>query len=274
MITPKAPENENLKEAGQEAVIPSGKKGALDSDTASGTTTNSVLENSGLGISDPVLPNVSACTVAFPSTPSSSPSNHSQIHKIPRTFSMEQWMGQILEELRAIKLSQEVAHKETKDQLSQLNTHFTHLSTRLTQVDQRISDLEDVANQTETTIPQIQSELEELQIKFDEMENRSRHSNLRFVGVPEDIVTASSITKAIKMRNFKSEDTFSFRVFSDMLVTAAHWRREFVGLIDDFKRLGAPDGIVQLAKLKVLFKGLTHVFQCVQDAGDFLASLK
>ncbi|KAJ1113060.1 hypothetical protein NDU88_001319 [Pleurodeles waltl] len=172
-ITPKAPENENVKEAGQEGVIPSGKKGALDNGTDSGTTTNSVLENSGLGISDLVLPNVSACTVAFRSTPSSTPSNHSPIHKIPRTFSMEEWMGQILEELRTIKLSQYVAHKKTKDQLSQLNTHFTHLSTRLTQVEQRVSDLEDVANQTEMTIPRIQSELEELQIKFDEMENSS-----------------------------------------------------------------------------------------------------
>ncbi|KAJ1152166.1 hypothetical protein NDU88_004943 [Pleurodeles waltl] len=58
-------------------------------------------------------------------------------------------MGQIPVELRAIKLSQEEAPKETKDQLSQLNTHLIHLSTRVSQVEQRISDLEDVENEAE-----------------------------------------------------------------------------------------------------------------------------
>ncbi|KAJ1142096.1 hypothetical protein NDU88_008423 [Pleurodeles waltl] len=50
--------------------------------------------------------------------------------------------------------------------------------------------------------------------------------------------------QARKVREFKYDDSFTFCVFSDMSVAAAHQRRKFVGLIDDFKRLGAPAGIV------------------------------
>ncbi|KAJ1103579.1 hypothetical protein NDU88_001000 [Pleurodeles waltl] len=245
------------------------------------------------------------------------------------TATIEELMGQIFE---LLKLSQEETRRETKDQLNQLNTHLTLLSTQVSQVEQRVSDLEDVENQVETSTSQIQSELEDLQIKLDEMENRSRRSNLRFVGVPEEIEKASSVTKAVselicktilldraetgdlsimrahrvpfirpanskysrtilvnfgdyrikeqilsqarKAREFKMDDSFSFCVFSDMSVTAAHRRCEFVGLIDNFKRLGAPVGIAQLAKLKVLYKGQAKVFQNVQEARNILELLK
>ncbi|KAJ1197153.1 hypothetical protein NDU88_001015 [Pleurodeles waltl] len=94
---------------------------------------------------------------------------------------MEGTMGQILEELRAIEVSQEEARKETKDQLSQVNVHLIHLSTRVSQAEQRISGLEDPKKQQESATSQIQLELEELQFELEEMENRSRHSNLRFI---------------------------------------------------------------------------------------------
>ncbi|KAJ1210747.1 hypothetical protein NDU88_006109 [Pleurodeles waltl] len=98
------------------------------------------------------------------------------------TATMEELMGQILVELRAIKVSQEETRRETKEQLNQLNTHLTLLSTRVSQVEQRVSDLEDTNNQVETTTSRVQFELEYLQNKLDEMENRSQRSNLRFVG--------------------------------------------------------------------------------------------
>ncbi|KAJ1198044.1 hypothetical protein NDU88_001888 [Pleurodeles waltl] len=242
-------------------------------------------------------------------------------------------MGQILVELRAIKLLQEETRRETKDQLSQLNTHLTHLSSRVSQREQRVSNLEDVEHRTKSTTSRIQSELEDLQLKLDKTENRSRCSNLRFVGIPEGTEAASSVTnviseliykvilpdkdragedlsimraqrvpftrpvnskyprtilvnfgdfrvkeqilsKARAMREFKSDDKFTFLVFADMSVGAAHRQREFVGLIDNFKRLGAPAGIVQLAKLKVLHKGQAKVFQNVQEATNFLDFLK
>ncbi|KAJ1209700.1 hypothetical protein NDU88_005073 [Pleurodeles waltl] len=46
------------------------------------------------------------------------------------------------------------------------------------------------------------------------------------------------LSKAIKLRNFKSGDSFSFRMFSDMSIAAAHRCRKFVGIIDDFMRRG------------------------------------
>ncbi|KAJ1104617.1 hypothetical protein NDU88_002027 [Pleurodeles waltl] len=95
------------------------------------------------------------------------------------TATMEELMGQILVELRAIKVSQEESCRETKEQLNQRNTHLTLLSTRVSQVEQRVSDLEDTNNQVETTTSRVQSELEDLQNKLEEMEHRSRHSNLR-----------------------------------------------------------------------------------------------
>ncbi|KAJ1105377.1 hypothetical protein NDU88_002783 [Pleurodeles waltl] len=59
-----------------------------------------------------------------------------------------------------------------------------------------------------------------------------------------------------------------------MSVAAAHQRRKFVGLIDDFKRLGAPASIVQFAKLKVFNEGQAKVFLNVQEARKFLELLK
>ncbi|KAJ1178955.1 hypothetical protein NDU88_004194 [Pleurodeles waltl] len=245
----------------------------------------------------------------------------------------EELVGQILVELRAIKVLQEETRRETKEQLSQLNTHLTLLSTRVSQVEQRISDLEDTNNQVETATSRVQSELEDLQNKLDEIENRSRRSNLRFVGVPWEMEAGSSVIKVVseliskiilpdrlnlegdlsimrahrvpfvhsanskyphtilvnfgdfrikeqilsqarKAREFKLDNGSRFRVFSDMSVAAAHQRWEFVGLIDDFKKMGALASIVQLAKLKVLYKGQAKVFQNVQEARNFLQHVK
>ncbi|KAJ1141577.1 hypothetical protein NDU88_007905 [Pleurodeles waltl] len=110
---------------------------------------------------------------------------------------MEELMGQILAELQAINVSQEETHRDTKEQLNQLNTHLTLLSTRLSQVEQRVSDLEDTNNQVEMTTSRVQSELEDLQNKLEEMENRSRRSNLRFVGVAKEMEAGSSVTKVV-----------------------------------------------------------------------------
>ncbi|KAJ1089012.1 hypothetical protein NDU88_002165 [Pleurodeles waltl] len=266
----------------------------------------------------------------------SPPHTHMSICPLGRAIAispMEGMMGQILEEPLAIKLSHEEARKETKDQFSQLNTHLTLLSAWVAQIEQRVSDLEDAKKQQESVISRVQSDLEDLHFKLDNIENRSRCSNLRFIGVPGETESWSSVTKivmdliyrcilldkaiakedlsimqahrvpskhasnskfprtilvnfgdyrikeqilsqAIRMRSFNTGDTFSFRVFSDMSFAVAQWRRDFVGRIDDFKRLGATAGIVQLAKQKVLHKGQVHIFQVVQDAKNILAVLK
>ncbi|KAJ1104254.1 hypothetical protein NDU88_001666 [Pleurodeles waltl] len=145
--TLKAPEREEDKEVDQEKVISTARAGATDDVTIPNTTLDPVVESSSPAMFDLILPSASInkYVTAFPCVPS--PSNHSSTCKVPVTFSTEEWMRQVLEELRAIKISQEVAHKVTKGQLSQLNTHLTHLSTRLTQVEQRVSDLEDTGRQ-------------------------------------------------------------------------------------------------------------------------------
>ncbi|KAJ1203731.1 hypothetical protein NDU88_007512 [Pleurodeles waltl] len=173
-LPPKAVEKDNTKELRQAPIPLGGKRGALASPISPATTTaNAVVDNYG-PTPDLVLPIVEAGRDSIPNIHSSSPSSRTSTFKPSLNRSTEEWIGQILEGLWAIKQSQEAAHKEAKDQLSQLNTHFTHLSTRLTQVKQTVSNLEDLGSQSELTIQRIQSELEELQIKLDELENRSR----------------------------------------------------------------------------------------------------
>ncbi|KAJ1117888.1 hypothetical protein NDU88_006084 [Pleurodeles waltl] len=69
-------------------------------------------------------------------------------------------------------------------------------------------------------------------------------------------------------------DYFSFHIFSDMSTTAAHRQRKSISLIDDFKKYGAPAGIVQLAKLKIFHSGRAHIFLDVQQAKDYLKTLR
>ncbi|KAJ1124009.1 hypothetical protein NDU88_002473 [Pleurodeles waltl] len=176
----KALEGDKVQEAGQEKPILPIKESAMGNDLLSGITANPPLEASSLALSDPTPSNVNI----LPRAPSPIPSINSTDNLACRVTGirlMEEWMGHILVELRALKLSQEEARKETKDLLHQLNTHLIHLSTRVSQVEQRISDLEDAGNQAESAVSRIQSEPAELQLKLGEMENRSWRSNLSFM---------------------------------------------------------------------------------------------
>ncbi|KAJ1127483.1 hypothetical protein NDU88_005882 [Pleurodeles waltl] len=67
----------------------------------------------------------------------------------------------------------------------------------VSQVEQKVSDLEDAHNGHETATNQIQSELGELQYKLDEAENRSRLSNLKFVGILEEAEATSMVSKVV-----------------------------------------------------------------------------
>ncbi|KAJ1119433.1 hypothetical protein NDU88_007619 [Pleurodeles waltl] len=130
-----------------------------------------VVVSSGLRISNATSENLATNTM--PSTSSSLQNPLIMVNTEGATnitATMEELMGQILVELRAIKVSQEETRRETKDQLNQLNTHLTLLSTRVSQVEQRVSDLEDTKNQMEKTTSRVQSKVEDLQIKLDEME--------------------------------------------------------------------------------------------------------
>ncbi|KAJ1190426.1 hypothetical protein NDU88_007164 [Pleurodeles waltl] len=329
---PKATTGGSLKEEGPDSTI------LPEEETASNITVPhinaAVVVSRGSGIFNPTSENLATNTLLSTSSSLQNPLftvNTEGVTTI--TATLEELMGQILVVIPAIIVSQEETRRETKEQLSQLNTHLILLSTRVSQLEQRVSDLEDTNNQVETTTSRVQSELEDLQNKLDEMENRSRRSNLRYVGVLEEMEVGSSVAKVVselivkiilpdrakpegdlsiiradrvpfvcpvnskhphtilvnfgdfrikeqilsqarKVRKFKLDDSSSFCVFPDMSVAAAHRCQEFVGLIDDFKRWGAQAGLVQLAKLKVLYKGQAKVFQNVQEARNFLQHVK
>ncbi|KAJ1161999.1 hypothetical protein NDU88_002479 [Pleurodeles waltl] len=159
------------------------------------TTANSLSEGSCHALSDSISSEVNILLQALHPLPAiRDPAN--SLGDVTVVSSMEVMLGQIVEELQAIKVSQEEARKETKVQLSQINFNRIHLSTRVSQAKQRVSDLEETNKQQESATSQIQSELEVLQFKLDEGENRSRCSNLRFLGVPEEIESLS-VTKVI-----------------------------------------------------------------------------
>ncbi|KAJ1200863.1 hypothetical protein NDU88_004684 [Pleurodeles waltl] len=106
-------------------------------------------------------------------------------------------LTQILGELHAMKVSQEEANRKIDYQLGQLNTNLAQLSAGASQAKQRVSDWEDAETRHGSAIAQMQTELEELQLKLDDIENRSRCSNLRFTGIPEEFKATSSATKVI-----------------------------------------------------------------------------
>ncbi|KAJ1177099.1 hypothetical protein NDU88_002361 [Pleurodeles waltl] len=312
---PKATAGGSLKEGGSKSTI------LPEEETATSITAPPIDAAAGVSsILNPTSENLA--TNILLSIPSSLQSPLITGNTEGTTNIMEELMGQILVELRAIKILQEETRRETKEQLNQLNTHLILLLTTVSQVEQSVSDLEDTNNQVETTTSRVQSKLEDLQNKLDEIENRSQRSNLRLVGVPEEMEVGTSVAKVVseligkivlpdrrnpegdlsimrahrgpfvrpanskytctilvnfgdfrikeqilsqarKACEFKLDNGSRFRVFPDMSVAAAHRCREFIGLIDDLKKLGAPAGIVQLAKLKVLYKGQANVFQNV-----------
>ncbi|KAJ1154238.1 hypothetical protein NDU88_006992 [Pleurodeles waltl] len=150
---------DNAKGSGQVLMLPGDERGTQASFAAS-TNASSSVDNYG-PVSVPGV-TIAGNDIERNPAPCISSSNSAPASNLFQASSMEEWMGQILLELLAIKLSQEVAHKETKDQLNQLNTHFAQLSTRISQFEQRVSDLEDLRKQSGTAIARIQSELEEL----------------------------------------------------------------------------------------------------------------
>ncbi|KAJ1118799.1 hypothetical protein NDU88_006986 [Pleurodeles waltl] len=183
-------EKRQLKEASLSKELLPGSKLTL------ATASNAISEDACCTASDlvPSKANSVSQTLSFPLH------THMSIIPLGRGIAispMEGMMSQILEELRAITLSHEGSSKETEDQFSQPNAHLTLLSAGVVQTEQKVSDLEDGKKQQESVISQVQSQMEELHFKLDDIENRSQHSNLRFIGVQEEIESSSSVTKIV-----------------------------------------------------------------------------
>ncbi|KAJ1207337.1 hypothetical protein NDU88_002728 [Pleurodeles waltl] len=205
-----------------------GERGTLSSEETLPSTgdlaisvPNPLLEEPRAEVLDTLEINFNTNIATHPPSPNLSISAYTA-SGIKGSSTLEELMGQILVALRAVKLSQEETRRETKDQLSQLNTHLTHLSSRVSQMEQRVSNLEDDEHRTKSTTSRIQSELEDLQLKLDEAENRSRRSNLRFVGIPEGTEAASSVTNVISELIYKVILPDKDRAGGDLSIMRAH----------------------------------------------------
>ncbi|KAJ1204010.1 hypothetical protein NDU88_007791 [Pleurodeles waltl] len=215
---PKAAVGGTLKEGGLEKSTPLEEGFAKDNVTLPVSVPATVL--SGSTVLNSTSESPLANTMVSPSSSLQNPCSSENTAPVTNiTATMEEVMGQILMELRAIKVSQEETRWETKDRLTQLNTHLTLLLTRVSQVEQRFSYLEDIKNQVESTTSQVQSELENLQMKLDEMENRSQRSNLKFVGVPE---SGSLVTKVVSKLICKSILRDLAKSEGDLSIMRAH----------------------------------------------------
>ncbi|KAJ1130176.1 hypothetical protein NDU88_008532 [Pleurodeles waltl] len=142
MGTLKETEKEKIKEKRQLKEASLSKELLLGSKLPLATASNAIAEDACCTPLDslPFKANTVSQTLCSP------PHTHMSISPLGRAIAispMEGMMGQILEELQAIKLSHEEACKETKDQFSQLNAHLTLLSAGVVQTEQRVSDLAD-----------------------------------------------------------------------------------------------------------------------------------
>ncbi|KAJ1179723.1 hypothetical protein NDU88_004957 [Pleurodeles waltl] len=128
---------ESLKEGGSESTfLPEGEEPAT---SITAPPTDATVEvPSGSRILNPTSENLATNTLLpTPGTLNGPLTTVNTEATIYATATMEELMGQILVELRAIKILQEETRRETKEQLSQLNTHLTLLSMRVSQVEQR-----------------------------------------------------------------------------------------------------------------------------------------
>ncbi|KAJ1087612.1 hypothetical protein NDU88_000779 [Pleurodeles waltl] len=111
--------------------------------------------------------------------------------------SIEIKLIQILSEIRVLKTLQDEANRKINNQLEQTNSSISHLTQRILEAEQRVLDLKDTQTRQESMMVQSQLELEELRLKLDDIENRSRRSNLRFIGIPKELEATSSMSEVV-----------------------------------------------------------------------------
>lgn len=75
--------------------------------------------------------------------------------------------------------------EEVKVDISLIRQDMHKLRERVTKADRRVGQVEDDIPPLQITTEQLQHQLNVVLSKQDEMENRLRHCNLRFVGLPE-----------------------------------------------------------------------------------------
>lgn len=77
--------------------------------------------------------------------------------------------------------------EEVKINISLIRQDMNKLCDRVTEAETRISRAEDILRPLQHTTDHVQRQLQQLRCKKDDMENRLRHCNLIFTGLPESV---------------------------------------------------------------------------------------
>lgn len=132
---------------------------------------------------------------------------------------------------------------------------MTKLRERVTEAETRIGRAEDIIHPLQHSCEDLQRQIQQLAQKHDDLENRSRRSNLRFIGLPEGAEGTDPATFLEKLLiNTYGRDTFS----TTFVVERAHRMparrppegappRTFIAKLLNFKDR---DAVLRMARLK------------------------
>ena len=91
----------------------------------------------------------------------------------------------ILAAINSLKAESLERHREVLDGIAHIRTDLDTIRGRLTTAETRISDTEDTAAQLTAKMTKLETQVKFLTEKNEDLENRSRRSNLRLIGLPE-----------------------------------------------------------------------------------------
>lgn len=93
----------------------------------------------------------------------------------------------ILEAIHSLKSDFAVRFDGLLQAINGVQCDLKALTTRVTEAEDRIGTQEDNVSELQTQNAKLKTAIESLSLKVDDLENRSRRSNLRLVGLPEKI---------------------------------------------------------------------------------------
>lgn len=142
--------------------------------------------------------------------------------------------------------------EEVKVDISLIRHDMTKLRERVTEAETRIGQAVDTLYPLQHSYEDLQRQLQQLAQKHDDLENRSRRSNLRFIGLPEGADPATFLEQLLI--NAYGRDTFS----TTFVVERAHQMparrppegvppRTFIAKLLNFKDR---DAVLRMARLK------------------------
>lgn len=94
-------------------------------------------------------------------------------------------LSAILEAIYSLKSEFSVRFDGLLQAINGVQCDLKALTTRVTEAEDRISSQEDSVSELQTENAKLKTVVESLSVKVDDLENRSRRSNLRLVGLPE-----------------------------------------------------------------------------------------